>query len=135
MRKRKVLVEDPLAEWLAWLMDESIAIGRWKIGLDGFIGLIPGIGDITGAGISAFIIARAMQAGVSRGAITRMIINLAVDTIVGSLPLFGDIFDFAYKSNVKNVEIYRQALRGERTAVRDWAFIVLVTLILVVIVA
>jgi hypothetical protein len=136
MRKKKVqvLVEDPLAEWLAWLMDESIAVGPWKVGLDGFIGLIPGIGDIAGAGISAFIIGRAMQAGISRGAITRMIINMATDSLVGSLPVFGDIFDFAYKSNIKNVQIYREALRGERAPVRDWAFIILVILILVVVV-
>ena len=44
--------EDPLLEWLAWLMDESIPIGPWKVGLDGSLGLIPGVGDMTGAGVS-----------------------------------------------------------------------------------
>jgi hypothetical protein len=125
--------EDPLLEWLAWLMDESIEIGPWKIGLDGLLGVIPGIGDMAGAAVSMVIIARAMQAGISRSAITRMVINVAVDSLLGALPLLGDIFDFAWKSNVRNVQIYREALRGERRPVKDWAFILFVAVILLVI--
>ena len=133
MEKNAPKKEDPLLEWLAWLMDESIEIGPWKIGLDGLLGLIPGIGDMAGASISMVIIARAMQAGISRSAITRMLINVAVDSLLGALPLFGDIFDFAWKSNVWNVEIYREALRGERRPVKDWAFILFVAVVLLVI--
>ncbi len=125
--------EDPLLEWLAWLMDESIEIGPWKIGLDGLLGVIPGIGDMAGAAVSMVIIARAMQTGISRSAITRMLINIAVDSFLGALPLLGDIFDFAWKSNVRNVQIYREALRGERRPVKDWAFILFVAVILLVI--
>ena len=127
--------EDPFIEWLAWLMDESIRIGPWSIGLDGFLGLIPGLGDMAGAAVSTLIIARAMQSGIPRSAIIRMVINVAVDSLAGSIPLAGDIFDFAYKSNVKNLQIYRQTLRGERRPVKDWGFIVLVFAILLMIVA
>ena len=125
--------DDGLLEWLAWLMDESIAIGPWKIGLDGLVGLIPGIGDMAGAAVSAVIILGAAQRGIERSAVVRMVINVAIDAFVGSLPLFGDIFDFAYKSNMRNIQIYREALRGERRAIKDWAFIVLVALVLLVI--
>ena len=125
--------DDGLLEWLAWLMDESIAIGPWKIGLDGLVGLIPGIGDMAGAAVSAVIILGAAQRGIARSAVVRMVINVAIDAFVGSLPLFGDIFDFAYKSNMRNIQIYREALRGERRAIKDWAFIVLVALVLLVI--
>ena len=125
--------EDPLLEWLAWLMDESIAIGPWKIGLDGFVGLIPGVGDMAGAVVSAVIILIAAQSGIARSAVIRMVINVAVDSLLGSLPLFGDIFDFAYKPNALNVQIYREALRGERRPVKDWAFILLVAVVLFVI--
>jgi len=125
--------DDALLEWLAWLMDESIAIGPWKIGLDGLVGLIPGIGDMAGAAVSAVIILGAAQRGIARSAVVRMVINVAIDAFVGSLPLFGDIFDFAYKSNMRNIQIYREALRGERRAIKDWAFIVLVALVLLVI--
>jgi hypothetical protein len=125
--------DEELLEWLAWLMDESIRIGPWRIGVDGFIGLIPGIGDMAGAAVSAIIILGAAQTGIPRGAVIRMVINAAVDGILGSLPFVGDIFDFAYKSNVRNIQIYREALRGQRRAVKDWSFILLVAAILLVI--
>jgi Domain of unknown function (DUF4112) len=123
-----------MIEWLAWLMDDSIRIGPWRVGLDGFIGLIPGIGDMAGSAISALIIARAMQSGVPKGAIVRMVINVALDSLVGAVPFLGDIFDFAFKSNAYNVKIYREAIRGERQPLRDWLFIILVSLILLAIV-
>ena len=127
--------EDPLLEWLAWLMDESIPLGPWKIGLDGLLGFIPGIGDMAGASVSALIIARAMQAGISRGAIARMVVNVAADSLLGSLPLAGDLFDFAYKSNIRNLEIYREALRGERRPAKDWAFILFIAVIMLVLIS
>lgn len=133
-RPKRHLPEDPLIEWLAWLMDESIRIGPWAIGLDGLIGLIPGIGDMAGATVSALIIARAMRSGIAKSAVLRMVINVALDSLVGAVPFVGDIFDFAFKSNMYNLQIYREALRGERQPVRDWFFIVVVSLILLVIV-
>lgn len=131
--KREPPTEDPILEWLAWLMDESISIGSWKIGLDGLLGLIPGVGDMTGAAVSSFIILRAAQSGIARSAVIRMVINVALDSLFGSLPLFGDIFDFAYRSNVRNVQIYREALRGERRPLQDWVFILFIALLLLLI--
>lgn len=131
--KREPPKEDPVLEALAWLMDESISIGPWKIGLDGLVGLIPGVGDMTGAAVSSFIILRAAQSGIARSAVIRMVINVALDSLFGSLPLFGDIFDFAYRSNVRNVQIYREALRGERRPAKDWAFIMFIAVLLAVI--
>src|SRR5262245_47155683 len=133
-RPRQYIEEDPLIEWLAWLMDESIRIGPWSVGLDGFLGLIPGIGDMAGAAVSALTIGRAMQSGISKSAVLRMVINVALDSIVGAVPFLGDVFDFAFKSNTYNLHIYRQALRGERKPLRDWFFVVFVILTLVVIV-
>lgn len=126
--------EDPLIEWLAWLMDSSIRVGPWSVGLDGFVGLIPGIGDMAGAAVSAVIIVRAMQSGIPKSAVIRMVINVAFDTLGGTVPLFGDIFDFAFKSNMYNLQIYREAIRGERQPIRDWLFIGLVVVILATIV-
>jgi hypothetical protein len=131
--KKKRQSDDPFLEWLAWLMDESIAIGPWKIGLDGLVGLVPGFGDMAGAAVSSFIILGAAQRGIARSAVIRMVINVAADAFLGSLPLIGDIFDFAYKSNTRNIQIYRDALRGERRVVKDWIFIGFVALMLLVI--
>jgi hypothetical protein len=118
--------EDPSIERLAWLLDRWIRIGPFSIGLDGLLGLIPGLGDITGTALSALIIAKAMQAGVPRIVILRMVANVGIDSLLGSIPFIGDIFDFAYKSNIKNLALYRQAMLGARRPVRDWGFIVLI---------
>jgi len=104
-------------------MDGAIPIGRWSIGLDPLIGMIPGIGDLIGALISMVIVARAVQAGIPRVAVARMLANIAVDTLVGTIPLFGDAFDFAFKSNLKNLKIYEESLLDRRaSAVRHWWF-------------
>jgi len=62
---------DPWIEKLAWIMDRSIPIGRWRIGLDGIIGLVPGLGDLIGALISALIVAAGVQARLPRSAISK----------------------------------------------------------------
>jgi hypothetical protein len=121
-RPRQYIEEDPLIEWLAWLMDSSIRVGPWSVGLDPLIGLIPGIGDMAGA------------AGISKSATIRMVMNVAFDSLLGVVPFLGDFFDFAYKSNIYNLQIYRESIRGDRQPVRDWLFIGIVSLILLVIV-
>jgi NAD/NADP transhydrogenase beta subunit len=115
-------------------MDESVRVGPWAIGIDPLIGLIPGFGDMAGAVVSSILIARAMQSGIAKSAILRMVINVALDSLAGAIPFVGDIFDFAFKSNVYNLRIYREALRGERKPLRDWLFIVFVVLLLLVII-
>jgi hypothetical protein len=128
---------DPFAEKIAWLMDGMFRVGPWRVGLDGLIGLIPGFGDIAGALIGMIIVLRAAQAGVPRIALARMVTNIAIDTFVGSIPLFGDAFDFAYKSNIKNLRIYEDALRrgGRASRARHWAFFVALLLGLGVVMA
>jgi hypothetical protein len=124
-------IVDPAIEYLAWLLDESIPLGgRWRVGLDGVFGLIPGIGDLAGAAIGTLIVVRASMAGLPRATVLRMIVNLGIDAALGSIPIFGDVFDFAYKSNLKNVRLYREALQGERRVERDWAFLLVVLSIL-----
>jgi len=114
---------DPFAEKLAWLMDGMITVGKWSFGLDGIIGLVPGLGDMLGALISMIIVMRAVHARIPRVAIARMMTNIAIDTFVGSIPVFGDAFDFAYKSNFKNLRIYEDALqRGARANAGHWRF-------------
>jgi hypothetical protein len=118
-------VRDPWIEHLAYLMDGMIPIGPWSIGLDPLIGLIPGFGDVVGALISMFIVVRAVQAGIPRIAVARMMTNIAVDTLIGAIPIVGDAFDFAYKSNLKNLRIYEQAMYDRRAAEkRHWGFFI-----------
>jgi hypothetical protein len=64
-----------------------------------------------------------VQAGVPRIAVARMMSNIAIDTLVGSIPIVGDAFDFAYKSNLKNLRIYEDSLyAGHSDTARHWGF-------------
>ena len=118
-------------ETLAWLMDRSIPIGtRWSIGLDGIVGLFPGVGDLAGTLVSALIVASATQAGLPRAAVGRMMANVVVDTLLGSIPFVGDLFDFAFKANTKNIQIYREHLGGRQQTVQNWVFTFMVILAL-----
>jgi Domain of unknown function (DUF4112) len=106
-----------------WRTSWTIPVGCWSIGLDPLIGLIPSVGDLIGALISMVIVVRAVQAGIPRVAVARMLANITIDTLVGSIPVFGDAFDFAYKSNLKNLQIYEQSLIDPRAAAtRHWGF-------------
>jgi hypothetical protein len=116
---------DPVIEFIAHVMDGLIPIGRFSIGLDAIIGLIPGLGDIIGAAIGMLIVLRAVQAGIPRVAIARMMTNIAIDTFVGAIPFVGDAFDFVYKSNQMNMRIYEEALEGRRSNARHWGFFLL----------
>lgn len=113
---------DPFIEQIAYVMDGLIPIGRWRIGLDSIVGLIPGFGDLIGAAIGLLIVARAVQAGIPRVAIARMMTNIAIDTLVGAIPFLGDAFDFAFKSNSMNMRIYEQSLEGRQSNSRHWWF-------------
>ena len=128
-------VPDPWIEKLAWVMDSSIPIGKWRIGLDGIIGLVPGLGDLAGALISALIVVAGVRAKLPRSAIARMVANIAIEAVVGAVPFLGDLFDMAWKANMRNVEIFRGALQGQRSRRRDTLFVTGLLLALAAIVA
>ncbi|MDX1574307.1 MAG: DUF4112 domain-containing protein [Methylophaga sp.] len=91
---------------LSWLLDESIPLpGGYRIGLDGFLGLIPGVGDFIGGLLSSALIYKANQIGVPRTILMRMIINMLIDTTIGAIPVLGDIFDFVWKANKRNANL------------------------------
>src|SRR6188508_3672425 len=97
-------------EMLAWLLDNSIPIpgtGR-RIGVDALIGLIPGAGDLVSGGLGLLVVVRAAQRGLPTVVLARMLVNVALDFAVGAIPIIGDIFDMAFKSNARNVAIMRR---------------------------
>ncbi|MBW1760925.1 MAG: DUF4112 domain-containing protein [Deltaproteobacteria bacterium] len=100
-----------LAEHLVTLLDDRFRIPGtdFRFGLDPIIGILfPGIGDaVTGAG-SVGLLALALRRGVPRVVLLRMLLNILVDVVAGSLPIVGDIFDAAYKSNRRNLELIRE---------------------------
>jgi hypothetical protein len=95
------------ARLLARLLDEAIEIPGtgWRIGLDPLVGLVPGIGDALSAVLSAWIVLAGVRLGAPGSVIARMALNVAIDTIVGAVPVAGDVFDAAWKSNAMNVRL------------------------------
>jgi hypothetical protein len=94
----------------------SIPGTRYRVGLDGLVGLIPGVGDAAGALLSTYILYEAMRLGAPRGVLLRMAANIALESVVGALPVVGDLFDVAWQANTKNVALLQAALAARRTA-------------------
>jgi hypothetical protein len=92
---------------LARLLDEVLRIPGTNIrfGLDAILGLIPGAGDVAGGILSAFIILQAARLGAPGSVLARMVMNVAVDSIVGAVPVLGDLFDIGWKSNTRNAAL------------------------------
>lgn len=100
---------------LARLMDSAFVIPglNIRVGLDGLIGFVPGIGDAVATAVGAYIVYEARRLGLPKHKIARMIGNVALDSLVGAVPLVGDVFDVLYKSNMRNLRILREHLEGE----------------------
>lgn len=112
---------------LGRLLDTSIPVPGtgFRFGVDALLGLLPGFGDAAGAMLSGLIVVEAARFGVPRGALLRMGANVAVETVVGAIPLLGDLFDAGWKANVRNLRLLEAHLadpgRAAR-ATRGWAF-------------
>jgi hypothetical protein len=99
-------------EAMARLMDGVFTIPGTNIrmGLDGFIGLVPVAGDVVSGLISSYLIWEAKQLGAPKWLIARMIGNMAIDTTIGAIPLLGDAFDVMFRANMKNMALLRRHL-------------------------
>lgn len=128
--RREREVEESLETLSRWL-DDLIRIPGvgWRFGLDSLVGLIPGVGDTATTLVSFYILASAVRYRVPKVTILRMALNIAIDYLVGIVPVVGDLFDFAWKSNKMNMELLKsratvtaeEAKRGARTS--DWLFV------------
>ncbi|MEN3146314.1 DUF4112 domain-containing protein [Neorhizobium sp. IRAMC:178] len=92
---------------IARLMDTAIGIPgtRIRFGADSVFGLIPLVGDAGGALVGLYIVNEARRLGLPPAKLARMLGNIATDSIVGSVPLAGDVFDLFFKSHRRNVQM------------------------------
>jgi hypothetical protein len=104
-------------EALTRMLDTALIIPGTNIrfGADAMIGLVPGIGDAITTALSAYVVYEAHRLGAPRTLIARMIANVAVDGVVGAVPLLGDAFDVVWRANRRNMRLLRGWLedRGE----------------------
>ena len=91
---------------IAYFMDESIRLpGGFRIGWDAIIGLIPGVGDAIGTLVSSYLVLSAARLGVGKAVLLRMIGNVGLELLVGTIPIVGDIFDGLFKANTRNLSL------------------------------
>ena len=90
---------------LARLLDSQFSIGNFRFGLDPLLGLVPGVGDFIALILSGGVLALAARYGASRKLLILMALNALLDAIIGSIPVIGQIFDFFFKANNRNVRL------------------------------
>jgi hypothetical protein len=131
--------DDENLDILSHLLDDFIKIPGTSIrfGLDGIVGLIPGIGDVIGGIASCVIIFAGWMRGVPYVVLTRMAANIVIEVIVGAIPLLGDAFDIAWRANRRNYALLTGSLYEPRKhTIRSWIFLfvlfaVLLTLMMI----
>ena len=108
-RARRLADAERRLTFLARLMDDLVTIPGTsrRIGLDPILGLVPGLGDLAAAGFGAWIIAEARRFGLPGPVLGRMVVNLVLDLVVGAVPILGDLFDLGFRSNARNLELFR----------------------------
>jgi len=120
---------EAVARWFDYAFELP---GGFRFGFAGIIGLIPGIGDLIDALVSVYIVFRAIQLGIPRVAVTRMLVNVGIEAVAGSVPLLGDLFDVAFKANRRNYLLLKSHMaQPRRQAVRDWWFLIITVLLVI----
>ena len=125
--------DDENLDILSHLLDDFIKIPGTSIrfGLDGIVGVIPGIGDIIGGIASCIIIVAAWVRGVSYVTVARMVTNVAIEVVVGSIPVLGDMFDIAWRANRRNYALLVGSVEDPRKhTLQSWLFLGGVCLVL-----
>jgi hypothetical protein len=99
---------------LAWLIDGVFKLPgtQFRFGLNSMIGLLPAGGDAVLGALSLYIIYEAARLGIPRHKLARMLANVGIEIVGGSVPILGDLFDMALKANLRNLAIIEDHLRG-----------------------
>jgi len=117
-----------LRKWSV-LLDSAFRVPgtQMTFGLDPILGLIPGLGDLTTPLFAALLLLHAVRMRIPRVVQLRMVMNAAIDFVIGFIPVVGDLFDFGWKANVMNLALLeRHAHVGSRATPADWLFVLLI---------
>jgi hypothetical protein len=134
---RSVFTDENL-DLLAHVLDDCFRIPGTSIrfGIDGIIGLVPFLGDVLAGLASCIIVVGAWFRGVPYVTLARMVVNLALDVLIGAIPILGDAFDIAWKANRRNYALLTRHLQQpHRHTWKDFVFLLCIALVLLVIFA
>ena len=97
---------------VAWVLDECIRVPgtEFRFGLDPILSIVPVVGDAVAAGFSAYIVLESANLGVGYTTLVRMIANIAIDAVGGSVPYAGTVFDLFWRANERNMRLVLQDL-------------------------
>ncbi|HVJ64019.1 MAG TPA: DUF4112 domain-containing protein [Bdellovibrionota bacterium] len=95
-----------------------------RFGFDGLLGLIPFVGDAVTTGVSFYIVIQAYLLGCTPATLLRMALNIALDNLIASVPVLGNVFDFFWKSNDKNIGIIDAHLRDAPATARRSSLVI-----------
>jgi hypothetical protein len=114
IQQRKTVEIEQSLDQLAFYLDGLFRVPGvgWRFGLDGVIGLIPGAGDTLTSIASFYILIAGVRYGVPKITLLRMAFNIAIDYLLGTIPVIGDAFDFLWKSNQMNMDLIRERASG-----------------------
>ncbi|MCF3933544.1 DUF4112 domain-containing protein [Acuticoccus sp. M5D2P5] len=97
---------DNIAHWL----DSKFSIFGIRFGIEPILGIVPGVGDLVGLGMSSYLLLQAYRMGVRKRTMARMIANVAGDTVFGSIPVLGTVVDVFWKANRANMQLLKRDL-------------------------
>jgi hypothetical protein len=121
---------------VAQMLDSAFVVPgtSYRFGLDPILGLVPGLGDLVSPLFTIGILWQARELALPRIVQLRMIFNVAIDSLVGAVPLLGDLFDFAWKANKMNLALLERHAQEERPAsAGDWLFVILMVALVVLV--
>src|SRR5665213_1180939 len=122
------IFRDQTLRSLEIFLDEAFRIPgtNFRFGVDGIIGLVPGLGDVLAGMLSMIIPIAAWMRGVPYVTLVRMVVNVGIGVLVGSVPIAGDVFDVIWKANRRNYSLLQRHLHEPRRHNwRDWGFLLL----------
>ena len=131
------VLRDENLDMLSHLLDDFIRIPGTSIrfGLDGIVGFIPGVGDLIGGVASTVLILAAWARGVPKITLLRMVANVGIEVVLGTVPVLGDMFDIAWRANRRNYALMTgsadEPVKVER---RSWLFFAGLCVVLLVLI-
>jgi hypothetical protein len=123
---------------IARLFDQAFPIPgtKWRFGIDALFGLVPGMGDVVGALVAVYALRVARTLGAPGAVQMHMLGNIALDALIGAVPVIGDLFDFVFKAQTRNLALLDEWVGSpERTTRRSRRGLLLIPLAVLVVFA